>query len=317
MAAAFVGAGVGVGGVAARSRASEFVCARSLRNVDEGAAVMVTAAATARRGARSTVQMNLFERFSRVVRSTANNALKKVEDPEKILQQSMIDMQGDLTKVRQAYAEVAATKKRLERQRDAAQKQADEWTRRAQLALRSGDEELAREALVRKTAQDEQLSQLNSQIATLDTNTKKMADSVSEIEARMSEAKAMKEELVARARTAQTTYKVNDMLNSVGSSSGLAAFESMREKVEQLEAQTEVTLQLSPGKSPDLESKFRALESGSSVDAQLAAMKQQMQQLPPSSSTPPSTKPLSASSGSPFNPVVDAEIERMKRDLKS
>mmetsp|Transcript_7323 Transcript_7323/g.13069 ORF Transcript_7323/g.13069 Transcript_7323/m.13069 type:complete len:300 (+) Transcript_7323:103-1002(+) len=259
---------------------------------------------TSCKNSRTIVHMNLFERFSRVVRSTANKALNKLESPEKILEQTVIDMQSDLVKVRQSYAEVSATQKKLERQREQAQKTAAEWLQRAQLALQKGDEELAREALVRKNQADDQLKALTAQIEVMQANVIKLGDSLAEIESKISEAQAQKDELIARARTAQTTTKVNDMLNNVGTSSGLAAFEKMREKVEALEAQSEVSAQMAlKGSSPSIESKFRELEATSSVDDELQRMKQQLQ-LPHAKNT----------SGAAYSSSVNDEIERLKRE---
>ncbi len=78
--------------------------------------------------------------------------MSSAEDPEKILDQAVEDMQGDLIKLRQAAAEVTASQKRLQNKYELAQKTADDWYRRAELALTKGDEELAREALSRRKA---------------------------------------------------------------------------------------------------------------------------------------------------------------------
>lgn len=76
--------------------------------------------------------------------------MSAAEDPEKILEQAVEDMQNDLIRLRQAAAEVTASQKRLQNKYELAQKTADDWYRRAELALSKGDEELAREALSRK-----------------------------------------------------------------------------------------------------------------------------------------------------------------------
>jgi phage shock protein A len=144
---------------------------------------------------------------------------------------------------------------------------------------------------------------LTSQIEVMEANVVKLGDSLAEIEAKISEAQAQKDELIARARTAQTTSKVNDMLNNVGTSSGLAAFEKMREKVEALEAQSEVSAKMAlKGSSPSIESKFRELEASTSIDEQLKMMKQQLPQAGGNSS------------GAAYSSSVNDEIERMKRD---
>ncbi|KAG6769770.1 hypothetical protein POTOM_025432 [Populus tomentosa] len=95
-------------------------------------------------------RMNLFDRFARVVKSYANAILSSFEDPEKILEQTVLEMNDDLTKMRQATAQVLASQKRLENKYNAAQKASEEWYRKAQLALQKGEEDLAREALKRR-----------------------------------------------------------------------------------------------------------------------------------------------------------------------
>merc|ERR1719182_1050668 len=93
------------------------------------------AAFAPRRAACAAVQMNLGDRFVRLVKSNVNEALSKMEDPEKVLEQAVIDMQKDLVKVRQAYAEVSASTKRMEEQIRLAEAEAAKWYERAQLAL--------------------------------------------------------------------------------------------------------------------------------------------------------------------------------------
>lgn len=64
------------------------------------------------------LHMNLFDRFSRVAKSNLNNLANKLEDPEKIMDQALEEMQNDLVKVRQSYAEVTATQRRLMKQKE-------------------------------------------------------------------------------------------------------------------------------------------------------------------------------------------------------
>ena len=102
---------------------------------------------------RCQLHMSMFDRFKRVAEANINNVLGKMEDPEKVLNQAVEDLQKDLVTIRQSYAEVMATQKRQQRQKDQADQLADEWYRRAQLALEKSDDELAREALSRKQQQ--------------------------------------------------------------------------------------------------------------------------------------------------------------------
>ncbi len=108
--------------------------------------------------------MNLFERFQRVAKAQLTQILNQIEDPEKVMNQAVVDLQGDLVKIRQSYAEVMATQKKMEKQKEAADTLVTEWLRRAQLALSKGDDDLAREALSRKQQAIDQSETLAKQI---------------------------------------------------------------------------------------------------------------------------------------------------------
>ena len=197
------------------------------------------------RGSRSCLQMNIFDRFVRVVSSNINSALKGLEDPEKVLEQAVNDMQNDLVKIRQSYAEISASLKRLQKQKEQADGLANDWYKRAQLALQKGDEELAREALARRQVQLDISTGLNKQLDMQQSNIDKLYNSMMALEAKITEAKREKDSFVARARTAKTSVQVNDMLNSltsVSSTNSMEAFNRMKEKVESLEAQAEVLI---------------------------------------------------------------------------
>jgi phage shock protein A len=112
--------------------------------------------------------MGLFDRISRLMRANLNDMLSKAEDPEKILEKAIIDMQEDLVQLRQAVASAIASQKRSQQQYNQNQSQANQWQSRAQLALQKGDENLAREALQRKKSY---LETANTIKATLDQQT--------------------------------------------------------------------------------------------------------------------------------------------------
>lgn len=250
--------------------------------------------------------MNLADRFLRVVRANVNKVVTGMEDPEKILDQTVSDMQGDVVKVRQAYAEVAAGLKRLERQSEQASVTSDEWKKRAELALRKGEEDLAREALTRKKAADDQKNALAGQIDAMRANTEKLYESMQQLEGKINEARSKKDEYVARARTAKTSQKVNDMLGNVTDTGSMAAFDRMKTKVEEMEVKAEVSKDMAIGGAADtsLEGKFKALESDS-VDDELAKMKGALGAGKSSMSLPQRSS----------NPEIDDELEKMKRSM--
>ena len=140
----------------------------------------------------------------------------------------------------QSYAEITATQKRLEKQKEQANNFATEWYRRAQLALEKGDEELAREALSRRQTQLDSVENLTKQTTLQGTAIDKLYSSMQALELKISDAKRQKEVLIARARTAKTSVQVNDMLSNLSGSSSMDAFERMKDKVESLETQAEV-----------------------------------------------------------------------------
>jgi len=262
-----------------------------------------------RRGSSTSLSMNLFDRFTRVAKSNLNNILKNLEDPEKIMNQAVEDMQGDLVKVRQSYAEITATQRRLLKQKEQADSLAKDWYSRAQLALQKGNEELAREALARRQQQVEVVQNLDSQIAAQTSAIDKLYDGMKELENRINEARAKKEQMIARARTAQSTQKVNDMLTEITGKTSMDAFTRMEEKVEALEAAAEVSAEMGmttgnllPGSS--LEKEFRLLEGSAVVDDELKKLKGLLN---PASSGSSNSAP-SSSSG------FDDELEKLKKE---
>ena len=243
------------------------------------AALRVTSAgASARlsrkdRAARLVVSANLFNRLGRVIGSYANSLVSAAEDPEKILDQTVIEMQEDLVKMRQASAQVIASQKQLENKYKQAQATADDWYRRAELAMSKGDEELAREALSRKKSYQENADSMKANLAEQEKAVEKLISNTRFLESKMAEAKSKKDTLKARAASAKTNKAVQDLVSGVSTSSALSAFEKMEEKVMGMEAEAEAVGMLTA--SNDLEDKFKALDGGG-VDDDLAALKSKM-----------------------------------------
>ena len=243
------------------------------------AALRVTSAgASARlsrkdRAARLVVSANLFNRLGRVIGSYANSLVSAAEDPEKILDQTVIEMQEDLVKMRQASAQVIASQKQLENKYKQAQATADVWYRRAELAMSKGDEELAREALSRKKSYQENADSMKANLAEQEKAVEKLISNTRFLESKMAEAKSKKDTLKARAASAKTNKAVQDLVSGVSTYSALSAFEKMEEKVMGMEAEAEAVGMLTA--SNDLEDKFKALEGGC-VDDDLAALKSKM-----------------------------------------
>lgn len=272
--------------------------------------------------------MGLFDRISRVMRANVNDMVSKAEDPEKILEQAVIDMQEDLVQLRQAVASAIASQKRTQQQYNQAQTESNNWQQRAQLALQKGDENLAREALLRKKTNTETANTLKAQLDQQVTQVDTLKRSLIALEGKISEAKTKKDMLRARASAAKAQEQLQSTVSNLGTSTAMAAFERMEDKVLQLEARSQAAAELA---GADLETQFARLESGD-VDLELEAMKQQMisgspqaqAQLPgtaaaaPTGSTPSAAATPSSTQATPQDrAAVDAELEDLKKQLDS
>ncbi|HBW58321.1 MAG TPA: hypothetical protein DEF27_11150 [Oscillatoriales bacterium UBA8482] len=250
--------------------------------------------------------MGLFDRISRLVRANLNDLVNKAEDPEKILEQAIIDMQEDLVQLRQAVAQAIATQKRSEQQYNQAQSQANQWESRAKLALQKGEEGLAREALQRKKGYTETANTikltLDQQFGQVDA----LKRNLIQLESKISEAKTKKNMLKARAQAAKANEQLQGLLGSINPTGATAAFERMEEKVMQLEARSQAVGELA---GSDFESKFAALEAGSDVDDELMALKAQISGGPAPGSLPPGQTAATP------NVPVDDELEKLRQEL--
>ncbi|MGI0490889.1 PspA/IM30 family protein [Alkalinema pantanalense CENA528] len=261
--------------------------------------------------------MGLFDRVSRLVRANLNDAVSKAEDPEKILDQALMDMQEDLVNMKQAVASAIATQKRTEQQVANNQRESDTWQQRAQLALQKGDENLAREALMRKKSFTEAATTLSQQLSQQATQVDALKRNLIALEGKISEAKTKKDMLKARAAAAKANEQLQSTVNSMSTGSAMAAFERMEDKVLQMEARSQAAAELA---GANLEAQFLSLESGD-VDLELEAMKAQLlggtsaqtqQQLPQQATA---GAPVPGAKAAPQDKAIDAELEALKTQL--
>jgi phage shock protein A len=250
--------------------------------------------------------MGLLDRIMRVIRANLNSLVSKAEDPEKILEQAVLDMQEDLIQLRQAVAQAIATQKRTERQYSQALTTADEWYKRAQLALQKGEDELAREALTRRKSYQETATGMKAQLDQQGGIVVQLKQNMGKLESKIAEAKTKKDLYIARARSAKASQQINDMLGRVGTGSAMEAFGRMEEKVLQLEAQSEAMAELAVD---DLEKQFEQLGKSDDIEAELAAMK--------AGQPLPGTIPLNQLPAPQAKaPEVDPELEKLRQQLR-
>ncbi|MFM7364329.1 MAG: PspA/IM30 family protein [Cuspidothrix sp.] len=214
--------------------------------------------------------MEVIKRILRVIRANVNNLVSNAEDPEKILEKAFMEMQENLVQLRQGIAAAIATQKRTERQSVAAASQSEEWHHRAQLSLQQGNESLAREALTKRRFYQETATTLTNQIQQQQDIIAKLKQDMRILELKLAEVKTTKDMYFARARSAEASYRLQEILTATYSTSSLGALERMEEKVLQIESQSEAMNLLG---SDDLKQKIASLNADDDIDAELTAMK--------------------------------------------
>ncbi|MBW4695379.1 MAG: PspA/IM30 family protein [Lyngbya sp. HA4199-MV5] len=247
-----------------------------------------------------------------------NRLLQQGIDPEKLLDSAIEQMEADLRNAHQASITLVASQKRLQQQYAQAQAEVSKWEGRAQLALQKDDEFLAREALSRKKMHAGILSSVKDQLNQKPASVKTLKQNITLLEAKIAEAKVMRTRLKAQIAAAKANGQLQSTVGRLSTSRAMSAFERMEDKVLQMEARSQAAAELA---GADLESQFAFLESGNSVDDELAAMKayllgsapQEQVQLP-GTTTAESTVVKASSTATP-DPAVNDELEALKTKL--
>lgn len=213
--------------------------------------------------------MGLFSRFKRVVKSNINDMISKAENPEKMLNQLIIDMNEQLIESKKSVAAAIADDKKLERQMNQNADQAREWERKAVLAVKAGKDDLAKEALLRKQEYDNMTVQYKQQWEAQHASVEKLKVSLRQLQQKIEEAQRKKNLLVARAKRADAQKRIQKTIGGMADTGAFEAFERMSAKVDKIEAEAEAMQELEDmSQDTDLEKQFKQLE-GSSVTADL------------------------------------------------
>jgi phage shock protein A len=227
--------------------------------------------------------MGIFSRLKTVVSANVNDVISKAEDPEKMLNQLIIDMNEQLVQSKQAVALAIADEKKLQRDTESQLAQSQEWERKAMMAVNAGKDDLAREALVCKQEYDNAYTEYKKQWDAQKAAVDKLRVSLRELQNKIEEASRKKNLLIARSKRAQAQEKIQSTISSVaGNTSAFAAFDRMAAKVDQLEARAEASAELEDfTANSDLDKQFAALEkSDANTDTMLLALKEKMKALP-------------------------------------
>ena len=231
--------------------------------------------------------MGLFDRFRRVVKSNINDMISKAENPEKMLTQLIEDMNGQLIESKKAVASAIADEKQLERQLLQQRAQAEDWEKRAVLAVREEKDELAKRALVRKQELGEYVTSYQDQWQAQRDSVEQLKGSLRDLTEKIEEAQRKKNILIARAKRAEAQQRIQATLSTSRDTSAFEAFDRMAKKVDQIEAQADAEREINQIDTGDkaLESEFKQLEKGdTSADQLLEDLKKKMGQIEDKSS---------------------------------
>ena len=235
--------------------------------------------------------MGIFDRMGKVIQSNLNALLEKAEDDRKLVELNLEEMDEQIKAGHQEVVQAVAAEKQLRKKSDDLQTEVAKWDKRAELALKSGDEALAREALKqKKRASSEQAVVDKARVEQRDAAVR-MKDDLDRMKAKLEELKLRKPTILARAQQARAAGSGSEQLGAKGGTSAFDNFRRMEEKIEGKEAEgaamAEVEAALGTTESrDDVEAKFRKLEKqvggggggggASDVDEELAALKKRI-----------------------------------------
>jgi phage shock protein A len=219
--------------------------------------------------------MGILSRFINVVRSNLSSALDKAEDPEKMLNQMVTDMESQKRQTKTQVAHVLAEQKKLERALTKERQEVQKWEQKAILAVQNEKDALAKEALLRKKEHATRAAEFEEQLAIHTKNTETLRQSYQQLEDKIEEIKRKKGLLIAKQKTAEAQKNMVSTMEGMDGKGAIETIERIEQKVEDMQDRSEAYLELSQEQGNDsLEKQFATLEGGTSnVDMELLELK--------------------------------------------
>jgi len=228
--------------------------------------------------------MGIFSRLNTVIRSNLNALVDQAEDPEKLIQQTVIDLEAELKRARRELVTTLGASKRLDKKSAELDEEIEGWEKKAVLALEQDDEDLAREALRRKQRLSKEAQRVREQAAQAATAADEMRSTLERVEEKLEDLKARRSALAAQVRQARQAPPTTAAGRFGGGT--FDELERMTGRIDQLDAEVEAHQALTevegvlegPGRA-DVEARFRALEKNTASDAvedELQALKRKL-----------------------------------------
>jgi phage shock protein A len=223
--------------------------------------------------------MGLLSRFINVVRANLNALLNRAEDPTKMLDQTLVDMQAAYQKAKDRVAHSMADEKRLQKSLMDQQAEVRRWDEGAVKAVRQGDDDLAREALRRKAEHTRMAAQFEHELSAHAANVQRLKDSLRELESRIEELRRKKNLLVSTQRRAEAQQAIDRTIEGIDATGAVDTMQRMEAKIQEMAALADARHELRQEFSGDqLAQRIEALGGADAdVDAELLAIKQRLQ----------------------------------------
>jgi len=271
--------------------------------------------------------MGIFDKLSRLIKSNINDLISRAENPEKMLNQVILDMRDQLANAKREVAAAIADERKLKSQLDEEVKQTRDWEQRAMLAVREGRDDLAKQALVRHQEHAERSTTIDQTWRSQASETEKLKGSLRQLNDKIEEAKRKRNLLIAKQKRAQAQRRIHETMSGLSDTSAFEAFNRMADKIEEEERQSIAHAEVTEALGGDtLESEFLRLEAGpggADVEDQLLALKAEMGLIAPPESKAPrrleagdddmaGADGVTKSKAAP--PVQDAQVEDVSDD---
>jgi phage shock protein A len=210
------------------------------------------------------------DRLSTLIRANVNDLIDRAEDPEKMLDQILRDMQSNITTARAQVASMIAQEKELEADLDETQRLALEWGTKAKRAVDANKDDLAREALRRKRDNEENARVYGQQLTIQQQAVTKLKDQLRQLEAKYQSTLSQRDTLLARQRRAKAQAQVAETLTSFSPMDPTADLERMERKIRSGEAKAAAMIEMG---DESFDAQFRELDYDVDIEAELAALK--------------------------------------------
>ncbi|WP_298825631.1 PspA/IM30 family protein [uncultured Planococcus sp.] len=218
--------------------------------------------------------MEILKRFKDIMTSNINALLDKAEDPEKMIDQYLRDLNSDLGKVKSETAAIMAAEKRERRELEELEKEIGDMQRYAVKALEAGNEDDARKFLQRKAELSEKVTDKQTAVELAAANTQQMRQMHDKLESDIGELESRRSELKGKASVAKTQKRMNDFASSVdGAGERISAFDKMEQKINQELDEAIAMSELNKGSETDIKDLASKYDSDTSVDDELESLK--------------------------------------------